>query len=91
MIKKIFSDNTKDEINKFLSNSKQFTKEFKILDKSDDTYILGIDLAKQDEYDCSCVCYMRCNKNGTFTIMKSEIFKGDDYNKLGFPSKTVKI
>lgn len=49
MIKNVFSYNTKDEIDKFLSHSKQFTKEFKILDK------------------------------------------GDDYNKLGIPSKTIKI
>ncbi|NFF75963.1 hypothetical protein FCV38_02920 [Clostridium sporogenes] len=62
MIKKIFSDNTKDEIDKFLSNSEQFDKEFKTLDKSNDTCILGIDLAKQEDADLSCLCYMKCNK-----------------------------
>ncbi|GAA0083348.1 hypothetical protein UT300006_39790 [Clostridium sp. CTA-6] len=75
MIKNIFSDNTKEEITKFLSNSKQFDREIKGIIKID-SLITEIELISNTKERLNLKQF---NKS-SLMYLKSLLLQGEDYN-----------
>ncbi|EKS4345025.1 hypothetical protein QB607_003028 [Clostridium botulinum] len=75
MIKNIFSDNTKEEITKFLSNSKQFDREIKGIIKID-SLITEIELISNTKERLNLKQFNKLS----LMYLKSLLLQGEDYN-----------
>ncbi|NCI19924.1 hypothetical protein EJM72_07650 [Clostridium botulinum] len=75
MIKNIFSDNTKEEITKFLSNSKQFDREIKGIIEID-SLITEIELISNTKERLN----LKQFNEQSLIYLKSLLLQGEEYN-----------